>query len=78
MGKIRGSAHWPAKIICVHNRRYEVEWFNDYRTTKLYRSQIFKFCPNFDIFAEKCDTTVGLRDATEEALLYSMQKRKQK
>lgn len=69
-GKIRGSPHWPAKIIQYHPRRIEVEWFNDYRTTKLFRSQVFKFYPNFNIFAEKFDSTVGLKVAAQEALMH--------
>lgn len=72
-GKIRGP-HWPCRIIGIGDRWFEVEWFNDYRTTKLYRSQLFKFCPNFEIFSEKFTTTVGLKDATEEALHYTMKK----
>lgn len=74
-GKIRGSPHWPAKIQKIENRRFVVEWFNDYRTTRLYRSQIYKFCPNFNVFPDKFDTTIGLKDAAEEALLYGMNNR---
>lgn len=69
-GKIRGWPHWPAKIVRLYGRLIEVEWFNDYRTTKLYKSQIFKFYPNYDIFAEKFDTSVGLKTAATDALLY--------
>lgn len=69
-GKIRGWPHWPAKIIRFHGRLVEVEWFNDYRTTKLYKSQVFKFYPNYDIFAEKFATSVGLKTAATEALIY--------
>lgn len=73
--KIRGSPHWPAKIQKIENRRFVVEWFNDYRTTRLYRSQIYKFCPNFNVFSDKFDTTIGFKDAAEEALLYGMKHR---
>lgn len=69
-GKIRGWPHWPAKIIHLKGKFFEVEWFNDYRTTKLYRSQVYKFYPNYDLFAEKFDKTVGLKTAANDALLY--------
>lgn len=69
-GKIRGWAHWPAQIIAIENRHYVVKWFNDYRTTKLFRSQIFTFYANFPLFAEKFDSVVGLKDAAHEAMVY--------
>lgn len=74
-GKIRGWNHWHCKIITILPRRYEVIWYNDFRVTKLYRSQIYKFVPNFDLFAEKFDTTVGLRQAAEQAMLELMKRR---
>lgn len=73
--KIRGWKHWPAKILSISPRQIEVEWFNDYRTTKIFRSQIYKFGPNFQMFAENFDSTVGLREAAEEALLHVMRVR---
>lgn len=69
-GKIRGWPHWPAKVIAIERNRINVEWFNDYRTSKLYRSQIFKFYPNYDIFSEKFSSSVGLESAAKEALCY--------
>lgn len=77
-GKIRGWPHWPCRILEIDTRRqrFKVYWFNDYRTTNLFRSQIFKFYPNFDIFAEKLSTTIGLKDATKEAMLYIVEKKK--
>lgn len=75
-GKIRGWAHWPAKIIRIENRRYVVEWFNDYRSTSLFKSQIFKFYPNFSLFADKFNSTVGLKDAAHEAMLYLKSQKK--
>lgn len=71
-GKIRGWPHWPAKVVQNHGRLIEVEWFNDYRTTKLYHTQMFKFYPNYDVFAEKFQTSVGLKTAATEALIYIM------
>lgn len=76
--KIRGWPHWPCRILEIDTRRnrFKVYWFNDYRTTNLYRSQIFKFYANFDIFAEKFATTIGLKDAAREAMLYIVEKKK--
>lgn len=68
--KIRGAVHWPAKILQIGTRQIEVEWFNDYRTSKVFRSQIYKFYPNFRLFAEKFDTTVGLKAAAQEAMIH--------
>lgn len=77
-GKIRGWPHWPCKILSIDTvqQRYNVFWFNDYRTTNLYKSQVFKFYPNFDIFAEKFSSTVGLKDAAKEAMLYIREQKK--
>lgn len=71
--KIRGSAHWPAKIerivstvaglIC-----YEIIWFNDYRRSKIHRTQAYKFLHNFEKFAVKFDQIIGLRTAAFEAM----------
>lgn len=74
-GKIWGWPHWPAKIVRFWRRQFEVIWYNDFRVTKLYRSQMYKFSPNFHIFAEKFDTTVGLREAAEQAMLEIMKRR---
>lgn len=46
-----------------------VRWFNDYRVTKLYRTQLFKILNNFDQFAKKIPDTVGLETAAREALI---------
>lgn len=69
-GKLHGWPFWPAKILAINNQRIEVEWFNDYRTTKLFKSQICKFYTNYDVFSEKFDSTVGLKVAAMEALEY--------
>lgn len=68
--KIKGSAHWPAKIKCFSNRMVIVVWFNDYRTTKIYRSQIFKFLQNYDNYSKNFGNVVGLQKAAHEALIY--------
>lgn len=68
--KIRGYAHWPARIKAFSNKMVIVVWFNDYRTTKMYRSQLFKFLNNFDEFAKKFDSVVGLEKAAKEALIF--------
>lgn len=68
--KIRGSVHWPAKITAIGQRQFEVYWFNDYRRSKVFRTQIFKFYPNFEKFSVHFTTSVGLETAAKEALIY--------
>lgn len=68
--KIRGFPHWPAKIKAFSNKMVVVVWFNDYRTTKLYRSQLYKFLPSFDEFAKKFNDHIGLEKAAKEGLIY--------
>lgn len=68
--KIRGFSHWPAKIKSIPNdRMVVVVWFNDYRITKVYKTQIFKFLMNYDEFAKKFGKVVGLECAAKEALI---------
>lgn len=69
-GKIRGWPHWPAKVKRLENKRYGVVWLNDYRTTKLYKTQMFKFHSNCDKFSEKAHSSIGLETAVKEALIY--------
>lgn len=77
--KLRGwSYHWPARITKIFSGkvyRFEVYWFNDYRTSKIFRSQIYKFGPNFSMFSENFDNVPGLRQAAEEATVYGMRNR---
>lgn len=69
--KIKGSVHWPAKIKSFPSSKMViVVWFNDYRTTKIYRTQLFKFLQNFDLYAQNFDNTVGLKTAAYEGLMY--------
>lgn len=73
--KIRGFPHWPAKVIAIPNDRMVlVVWFNDYRVTKIYRTQLFKFLKHFDEFAKKFDKHIGLESAAKEALICYGQK----
>lgn len=68
--KIKGWPTWPAQIKCFPSAKMaEIVWCNDYRKTRLYRTQMFKFLPNFDKFAVKFDTTVGLETAAKEGLI---------
>lgn len=69
--KIKGYAHWPAKIKSFPtSRTAEVVWFNDYRTTKIFRTQLFKYLINFEKFSERFNDTVGLKKAAHEGLIY--------
>lgn len=68
--RIRGYPHWPARIQSFpSNKMATVIWFNDYRRTKLYKTQIFKFLVNFDEFSKRFNDTVGLETAAREALI---------
>lgn len=68
--KIRGSPHCPARINWLNGRYTEVTWFNDYRRTKVFRTQLFKFLQHFDQFAGRFNDTVGLKAAAQEGLIY--------
>lgn len=67
--KIRGHPAWPAKIVDFPSPKMAlVVWYNDYRKTKVYRTQLFKFLINFDKFAGDFDKSIGLKTAAREAL----------
>lgn len=69
--KLKGYPHWPAKIKSFPNSKMAVVvWFNDYRVTKMYKAQLYKFLINFDNFSKKFDQTIGLRTAAQETLIY--------
>lgn len=69
--KIKGYPHWPAKITAFTSKlMVEVFWFNDYRRTKIYRTQLSKFIPCFEQFSVHFDNHVGLRTAAKEAMIY--------
>lgn len=40
-------------------RRYDVFWFNDYRRSKIFRTQIFKFYENIPKYAEKFNSSIA-------------------
>lgn len=69
--KLRGWPHWPAKLLAIESKRYEIYWFNDYRKSKVFRSQLFKFHDHFSTFSQKFGSSIGLETAAKEALLYS-------
>lgn len=78
--KIKGSKHWPARIVEIELQKrtyiYKVFWFNDYRTSNVFKSQIFKFQPNFEKFAKKFGSDIRLETAGKEALIYLASKEK--
>lgn len=41
--KLRGWPHWPARILSFEENKIEIYWFNDYRTSKVFKSALFKF-----------------------------------
>lgn len=71
--KLRGHSHWPARIERIVSnaagtKMFDVVWFNDYRRSRIYRLQVFKFLENFEKFAIKFDDVVGLKTAAFEAM----------
>lgn len=67
--KIKGFTEWPAKIVGIEKNKYEIFWFNDYRRSKVFRSQIKKFNnENFEKFSK--NKRLGLEAAIKEAILY--------
>lgn len=73
--KLRGHPMWPAKIDRIYgtkNQMTEVIWFNDYRRSKLLKSQLCKFHANFDEMSKHFEKHVGLETAAKEALIYVM------
>lgn len=72
--KIKGFVAWPARIVSISSKMAVVFWLNDYRSTKVYQTQIFKFLERFDEFSKRFSDTVGLETAAREGLmLFSQQ-----
>lgn len=68
--KIKGHPYWPAKLRAFPSDKMAlVIWFNDYRTTEVYRTQLFKLLINFDEYSKKFHQTIGLEAAAQEALM---------
>lgn len=67
--KIKGFPHWPCTIKSFHKKMVLVVWFNDYRCTKVFKSQLFKFLQNFDLFSKSFNQRIGLETAAREALI---------
>lgn len=67
--KIRGWPTWPCRIRAFVKNMAIVVWFNDYRTTKVYRTQLQKFLINFDKHAKNFDSNIALKTAAREALM---------
>lgn len=67
--KIKGHPHWPCVIKAFNKKMVIVLWYNDYRQTKIYKTQLFKFLKNFDQFSKLFDQRVGLETAAKEALI---------
>lgn len=68
--KLRGHPHWPAKIVTIENNKFEIVWFNDYRKSKVFRSQLYKFHDYLDEYRHV--RKIGFEKALKEAILYSI------
>lgn len=75
-GKIKGWPHWPCRITGVDGKKYEVVWLKDYRKSKLFHTQLYKFHANFTEFSKKSSTSVGLETAIKEALIIMASRQK--
>lgn len=68
--KIKGFVAWPGRIKSFpSNKMVIVTWLNDYRATKIYRTQMYKFLVYFDTFSNRFHDTVGLETAAREGLI---------
>lgn len=77
--KLRGFPSWPArieKIVGDKKQTMEIYWFNDYRKSKVFRSQIFNFHDNYSKFAKEFENHIGLETAAKEALIFLVSKTK--
>lgn len=72
--KLKGFVHWPARIESITKiggrYSYTVYWFNDYRLSKVFENQLFKFEENFKKFSCNFQNRLGLETASKEALIY--------
>lgn len=79
--KIRGFPTWPAKVERFHYGRAlmaDVYWFNDYRRTKVFGSQLQSFISNFDTYKDTFQNHIGLETAVKEAMYHLMSQKKAK
>lgn len=69
--KLKGHPYWPARIVSFEKNKFEIFWFNDYRKSKVFRTQLLKF--NQTNFEEYSKTKkIGFEAAVKEAILYGM------
>lgn len=71
--KLSGHPIWPSKIERIYGIKHqmlEIVWFNDYRRSKIYKTQAQKFLPNFQKHAHLFDKHIGLETAAKEAMIY--------
>lgn len=70
--KIKGFPAWPAiikKIKYGQRMSFEIEWFNDYRRSTVFKTQICQFFANFERFSVNFTKHIGLETAAKEALM---------
>lgn len=71
--KLRGYPAWPSRIERIYgekNQMAEVWWFNDYRRSKVYKSQLQSFLRNFKANSNAFKHHIGLETAAKEAMMY--------
>lgn len=71
--KLKGWPHWPCKILDIEYKRsviYLVYWFKDnHRTSKVFKSQLFKFKENFKTLSENGSENAQLEAAIKEGII---------
>lgn len=74
-GKIKGFYNWPAKIVGFSEEKVTIRWFNDYRYSSVFKSQICKFEEHCITFSKKAKSSPALETAIKEALIdFKLQK----
>lgn len=65
--KLSGFHHWPAKILRFEGKKIVVFWYNDYRQSSVFLSQLFPFEKYCLLFSK--NVSIALGTAIKEALI---------
>lgn len=65
--KLKGFCHSPAIVDSFEKEKLVVVWFNDYRRSTVFKSQLFKFSKNCEKFSK--NKSVGFQTAIREAFV---------
>lgn len=65
--KLKGFRHYPAKIVSFFQKKYLVRWYNDYRLSSVFTSQLQPFSKYCLVYSE--NVSISLATAIKEALI---------